>query len=148
MVDWTSMTSGASVEAIIAAVAALIVAFLFFALILYVYNGLVWMTIGKKLRYKYPWLAWIPIANGSMVLQMGGFHWAWIFLILVPVLGWIALGVLGIIACWRIFEKRNYPGWLALVPLAGFINILGSVAGIVFLVVLGFVAWKDMKKKR
>lgn len=86
-----------------ATVAAFIMAFILMAVLifiaLYIYNSLAWMTIGKKLRYKYPWLAWIPIVNGAMILQMGGFHWAWIFLILIPILGWLALGVLAIISC-------------------------------------------------
>ena len=101
------------------------------------------MTIGNKLRYKYSWLAWIPIANGAMILQMGGFHWAWIFLILIPILGWLALGVLAVISCWRIFEARDYPGWLALVPVIGFIPAISFISGIAFLVVIGLVAWKD-----
>jgi len=126
---------------------AFIGAFLFFALIilaaLYVYNGLVWMTIGKKLKYSKPWLAWIPFANIAMILQMGGFHWAWVFLLLIPVIGWIALMVLMIISCWRIFEKRKYPGWLSLIPLAGGIPAIGGLASIAYLVILGFVAWKD-----
>ena len=140
MVDWTSAMGGGSLVAAIAAMSALVMLLI---LALYVYNSLALVTIGKKLKYKYPWLAWIPVANGAMVLQMGGFHWAWIFLVLVPVLGWIALGVLGIISFWRIFEKRKYPGWLSLVLLLGFIPMLGSLAGIAFLVVLGLVAGKN-----
>jgi len=74
-------------------------------------------------------------------LQLGGFHWAWIFLILIPMLGWIALGVLGIISCWRIFEKRNYQGWLSLIPILGFVPFVGWIASIAFLVIIGIVAW-------
>lgn len=105
----------------------------------YVYFAFAWMEIAKKLKYEYPWLAWIPFARDAMVLQLGGFHWALVFLFLVPILGWIALFILGIIAKWRIFEKRKYPGWLSLfilIPQAGFI-----AHGII----VGFVAWKDKK---
>ena len=73
-----------------------------FIIALYVYSSLAWMTIAKKLRYKYPWLAWIPIANIAMMLQLGGFYWAWVFLIVVPFVGWIALLVLTVIATWKI----------------------------------------------
>jgi len=107
---------------------------------LYVYFALAWMTIAKKLKYKNSWLAWIPIANIAMMLQLGGFHWAWIFLILVPFLGWVALAVLVIIATWRIFEKRKYPGWFSLAI------ILPEIGGVLSLIILGFVAWKDRKK--
>ena len=78
---------------------------------IYVYFALALSTIGKKLKYKKSWLAWIPIANLAMILQLGKFHWAYIFLILIPIFGWIALFILLIIANWRIFEKRKYPGW-------------------------------------
>ena len=61
---------------------------------IYIYHALAWQKIGKNQKYKRPWLAWIPFANVSMILQMGGFHWAWVFLFLVPILGWIAIMVL------------------------------------------------------
>ncbi len=109
---------------------------------LYVYTSLALKTIARKLKYKKAWLAWIPVARWAMILQLGKFHWAWIFLVLIPVAGWIALGVLLIISFWRIFEKRKYPGWLALVPVFAAIPMLSGLAIIAFLVILGFVAWK------
>ena len=115
-----------------------LIAFLIFAAV-YIYFAYAWMTIAKKLKYKNSWLAWIPFANLSMILELGGFHWAWIFLILVPFLGWIALFVLLVIATWRIFEKRKYPGWFSLsmvIPKAGMI---------LYLVAIGFVAWGKKK---
>jgi len=111
-----------------------------FALAFYVYFALAWQTIAKKLKFKDAWLAWIPFANGAMILHLGKFHWAWIFLALIPVAGWIALFVLFIIANWRIFEKRKYPGWFALAP------IIPKAGGILYAVAIGFVAWGDKKK--
>ena len=105
----------------------------------YVYFSFAWMTIAKKLKYKRPWLAWIPIANIAMMLQLGSFHWAWIFLVLIPILGWIPLFVLMIISTWRIFEKRKYPGWFSLSL------IIPQIGGILYLVAIGFVAWADKK---
>lgn len=107
----------------------------------YVYFSLALMTIGKKLRYKKAWLAWIPIANISMILQMGKFHWAWVFLILIPIFGWIALFILFIISMWRIFEKRKYPGWFSLSP------ILPYFGGVLYLIAMGFAAWRDRKTR-
>ena len=117
--------------------------FILLALVLafYIYFAMAWMTIARKVKYKKAWLAWIPIANIAMILSIGGFHWAWIFLIVIPYLGWLALAVLCIIATWRIFEKRKYPGWFSLsmvIPQVGFI---------LYLVAIGFVAWKDRTKK-
>lgn len=124
---------------------ALIAAFMLLAVIigaiLYVYKSLALYSIAKKLKHKNPWLAWIPFADGAMILQLGKFHWAWIFLVLIPFFGWIALGALIIVSFWRIFEKRKYPGWLALVPIFGFIPFIGPLAGIAFLIILGIVAW-------
>lgn len=128
--------------------ATLIIIVLIVLLALYIYNALAWMTIGKKLKYKYPWLAWIPFANISMILQMGGFHWAWVFLVLIPILGWIALFVLVIIATWRIYEARKYPGWLSLLGVVFFIPKIGGLFTIANFVVLGLVAWKDIHKVR
>jgi|TARA_B100002003_G_C13641589_1_gene327247 hypothetical protein len=113
------------------------------AIAFYVYTALAWMSIAKKLNHPHPWLAWIPIANGAMILQLGGFHWAWIFLVLIPILGWIAIFIMAIIATWRIYEQRNYPGWLALVPLLGFVPFVNWVASIANLVIIGLVAWMD-----
>ena len=104
---------------------------------LYIYFALAWQTIARKLKYKHPWLAWIPFANCAMILQLGKFHWAWVFLALFPP----ALFVLLIIATWRIFEKRKYPGWLSLSM------IIPQIGGILYLIAIGFVAWQDRKKR-
>jgi hypothetical protein len=122
---------------------ALLFVALFIGLAVYIYLALAWMTIASKLKHKHPWLAWIPFANIALVLQLGGFHWAWIFLVLVPVLGWLAIAVMAIVSVWRIYEKRRYPGWLALIYIGSFIPLLNFIAGIANLVIIGLVAWKD-----
>lgn len=107
----------------------------------YVYFSFAWMTIAKKLKYKRPWFSWIPFLRTAMVLQLGKFHWAWTFLALIPIIGWMALFILGIISKWRIFENRKYPGWFSLfliIPKLGFI---------IHTIIIGFVAWKDRKKR-
>ncbi len=133
---------GAMIGAMVGVVLIFALLFLF---ALYFCFSFAWMTIGRKLKYKHPWLAWIPFANFSMILQMGGFHWAWVFLLLIPVLGWIAFAVLMIISHWRVYEKRKYPGWLSLIPLAGGIPVIGGAAGIASMIILGLVAWNDRR---
>lgn len=128
---------GASIVALILTVLILLVLFI---IALYIYTSLAWMKIAKKLKYKKAWLAWIPIANIAMMLQLGGFHWAWIFLIFIPVFGWIALLVLIIISTWRIFEKRKYPGWLSLSM------IIPNLGWLIYMIIIGFVAWQNKKK--
>jgi hypothetical protein len=115
-----------------------IIAVLFIAAI-YIYIALAYKEIAKKLKFKKSWLAWIPIAQWAMLLQLGGFHWAWIFLLLIPILGWIAVFVLLIIAHWRIFEKLKHPGWFSLsiiIPQIGFI---------LYAIAIGFAAWSKKK---
>jgi hypothetical protein len=129
---------------ILASLLALGVALLLIIVIgVYVYTSLARMTIAKKLKHKRPWLAWIPFARDSLILQLGGFHWAWIFLVLLPILGWIPLIVLILISFYRIYEKRKYPGWLALIPILSLAPAVGWLAHIANLIILGFVAWKD-----
>jgi len=126
-----------------ATLAAIIFVLVLVLLAIYLYFAFAWYTIAKKRGHKKPWLAWIPFANIAMWLQLGGFHWAWVFLLIIPIAGWIAVGVLFIISNWRVFEKLKYPGWLALSPLLGVIwNGLGTLS---YGIVVGIVAWK---KKR
>ncbi len=106
---------------------------------LYIYHSAAWVRIAQKLKYKRPWLSWIPVANLAMILQLGRFHWALIFLILIPILGWIALAVLGIISLWRIFEKIKYPGWFSLGIL------IPQVGWILYFIAIGFGAWADRR---
>ncbi len=121
----------------------MIILAILFVIALYIYHAIAWYTIAKKRKYKYPWLAWIPFANIAMIFELGEIHWAWIFLIIIPVLGWIAVLVLAIISMWRIFEKENYPGWFSISL------VIPKVGGILYLVVIGFVAWgKGMKSEK
>src|SRR3989344_3660007 len=103
---------GSVAGGVIGALVAIGILFLIMMIALvYVYFALAWYTIAKKMKHKNPWLAWIPFANISMLLPLGGFHWAWVFLLLIPFAGWVAVYVLFIIASWRIFAKRKYPNW-------------------------------------
>jgi len=114
---------------------------LFFVVIaFYVYWALAYMTIAKKLNYEKPWLAWVPVANLFLLPILAGKRWVWGFLLLVPLVNIIFI----ILWTWRIYEQRNYPGWLSLIPLAGLIPGVGVLASVANLVIIGFVAWKDL----
>jgi len=60
-----------------------------------------------------------------------------VFLILIPVIGWVALYILLIISTWKIFTLRNFPGWFSLSI------IIPKIGGFLYLIALGFVAWQD-----
>jgi len=113
------------------------------AIAVYIYFAFAWMTIAKKLKYDKPWLAWIPVANIAMILQLGRkFHWAFVFLALIPIFGWMVLLALSIISVWIIFEKLKYPGWLSLAPVIDFIPGISGLGTIASMIVIGIVAWK------
>jgi len=117
----------------------IILAVIFF-LAIYIYQAWAWMIIAKKRKYKHPWLAWIPFGASAMRLQLGGFHWGWVFLWLFPP----AAVALITVAMWRIFEKQKYAGWLALAYPLMLIPKFG-VFGIVYFVVIGMIAWKKRR---
>ncbi|MEM4702967.1 MAG: hypothetical protein QXP53_00555 [Candidatus Pacearchaeota archaeon] len=110
---------------------------------LYIYNAFVWMTIAKKLHYKKPWLAWIPIASTFLIPILAKKHWAWGFIFFVPIANIVFL----IIWTWDIFKQRNYPGELSLILIGFFIPIILVLAFIAYLVVQGLVAWQDRNLK-
>lgn len=114
----------------------------FVILALYIYKSIAWMKIAERLKYKNSWLAWIPVADVAMMLQLGDFHWAWIFLILVPIFGWIALGILFIIANWRIFEECDFPGWFSLSL------IIPQIGCVLYFIIIGFIVWGNRKAKK
>lgn len=123
-------------------VAGLVILAVIIFVAIYVYFALAWMKIAEKKKYKRPWLAWIPFANIAMWLQLGGFHWTWVFLGLIPFLGWIALGVLFIISHWRVYESLKYPGWLSLALVLNFIPSLNGAGTLAYIIIIGLVAWK------
>jgi len=129
----------AAAGGILAALAAFALIAIFIAIALYVYTAFAWMVIAQKLQYKNAWLAWIPIANFFLLPILAKKHWAWGFVIIVPILNF----VMAIIWMWNIFEQRKYPGYLALIPIAGIVPIIGWLATLGFMVVIGMVAWKD-----
>ena len=108
--------------------------------VLYVYTSLAWYSIARRLKYKNSWIAWIPIVRIAMVLDLGGFHWAWIFLIFLPVIGWAALFIVWIIAMWRVFRRAKHPGWFSLAIL------IPELGGLLYLISIGIVAWDKGKK--
>jgi hypothetical protein len=137
MSDPAALIAGGTLGALFGA--ALVLGILI-AIAVYVYFAIAWQTIAKRQNYKNSWFAWIPILNAVLVLELGGFHWAWIFLLLIPIAGWLALGVLYIISVWRIYEKEKYPGWFSLAP------IVPQIGWILNMIAIGFVAWKPKTK--
>jgi hypothetical protein len=123
---------------------ALILALIIWGIGIYVYIALAMQSIARKSGYPRPWFAWVPILNVVQIFELGGFHWAWVFLIIgtaIPVIGTlstIAIIVLSVISYWRIFEKAGYAGALSLL----------TIVPIARMIVLGIVAWEKKSYKK
>jgi len=95
----------------------------------YVYFALALSTIGTKTHTENPWLAWIPIANIVLMLNVAKKPIWWIVLFFIPI---VSL-VMAIIVWMAVAEARGKPNWwgiLLIVPVVG-------------LIVPGYLAWAD-----
>ncbi len=98
-------------------------------LVAYLYMALSLRTIATKTGAANTWLAWIPIANIFLMLEIAKKPGWWFVLFLVP----LANVVVSIIVWMEIAKARNKPDWwgiLIIVPLVG-------------AVVPGYLAWAD-----
>ncbi len=102
---------------------------LLIGLAVYVYTALAVQTIAEKTNTENPWLAWIPIANLILLLNIAKKPIWWIVLCLIPL-----VNIIIIIMVWMgVAEARGKPSWvgiLMIVPLVGAI-------------VPGYLAWAD-----
>src|SRR5581483_5301697 len=95
----------------------------------YVYIALAVPTIANKTHTENPWMAWIPIINIILLLNIAKKPIWWIVLFLIPL---VSL-VMAIIVWMGVAEARGKPSWwgiLLIVPLVG-------------MIVPGYLAWAD-----
>ena len=98
-------------------------------LVCYIYMALALQTIAAKTGTPDGWLAWIPIANAVLMLNIAKKPLWWILLFLVPLVNI----VIAVIVWMAIAEARQKPNWwgiLTIVPIAN-------------LIVPGYLAWAD-----
>jgi len=108
------------------------VAFLFMFVIfvvLYIYSGLAFQTIAKKTNTENPWLAWIPIANIVLMLNIAKKPVWWIVLFIIPLVNFVMI----VITFMAIAEARNKPSWWGILTIVPFVG----------LIVPGYLAWSD-----
>jgi hypothetical protein len=120
---------GSGAAAGLALAGAFMLVFLVFFAALYVYMALALSTIAKKTKTENPWLAWIPIANIVLMLNIAKKPIWWIILCFVPLVNIVIL----IMVWMAIAEARGKPNWwgiLMIVPVVG-------------LIVPGYLAWAD-----
>jgi len=103
--------------------------FFLFMAVLYIYMSLALMAIATKTNTENGWLAWIPIANVFLVLNIAQKPVWWIILCLIPLVNIVIF----ILVWMAVAEARHKPNWwgiLIIVPVIG-------------LLVPGYLAWSD-----
>jgi Family of unknown function (DUF5684) len=98
-------------------------------LVCYVYMALALQTIATKTGTPDGWLAWIPIANCILMLNIAKKPMWWILLFLIPLVN-IVIAVMVWMAIAEARQKPNWWGILTIVPVAN-------------LIVPGYLAWVD-----
>jgi hypothetical protein len=112
-----------------AAVGGMLSLFFILFVVLYVYLALAIQTIATKTNTENPWLAWIPIANLFLLLNIAKKPLWWLILLFIPLVSI----VVAILVWMGVAEARGKPNWwgiLLIVPLVG-------------LIVPGYLAWSD-----
>ncbi|HOD96892.1 MAG: zinc ribbon domain-containing protein [Candidatus Paceibacterota bacterium] len=89
-------------------------------IIFYIYFAICLQTLAKKTNTSNGWLAWIPVANLFLMIQIAQKPLWWFILLLIPIVNI----VIGIILWMKIAERRGKPNWwgiLLIVPVVGII---------------------------
>jgi|ERR1700719_2190595 len=103
--------------------------FLVLGLAAYVYTALAMKTIAEKTNTENPWLAWIPIANIILLLNIAKKPVWWIVLCIIPLVNIIIF----IIVWMAVAEARGKPGWVGVLLI---VPVLGALMP-------GYLAWAD-----
>lgn len=112
---------------------ALLGGFLIFVLIIaaigYIYIALALQTIAQKTNTENPWLAWIPIVNLILMVNIAKKPIWWFLLFFVPLVNL----VIYVLVWMEIAEARNKPNWWGILIIVPVVNII----------VPGYLAWSD-----
>jgi len=107
----------------------LLMVFLTVGVAIYVYMALAVQTIARKTNTKNDWLAWIPIANIILLLEIARKPLWWLLLLVIPLVNL----VISIVVWVGVAEARGKPSWWGLLMIVPGIN----------LIVPGYLAWGD-----
>jgi hypothetical protein len=102
---------------------------LLIGLAVYVYTGLAMQTIAEKTNTENPWLAWIPIANLILLLNIAKKPVWWIVLWFIPLVNIIIF----IVVWMAVAEARGKPGWVGVLLI---VPVLGALMP-------GYLGWAD-----
>jgi hypothetical protein len=116
-------------EMVAGAMGAFFLVFLLVGLGLYIYMALALQTIANKTNTQNAWLAWIPIANIILMLNVAQKPLWWILLMLLPLVNIIIM----ILVWMSIAKARQKPDWWGILMIVPFVNMI----------VPGYLAWAD-----
>jgi len=94
---------------------------------IYVYAAYAIYTIAQKAGSPNPWMAWVPILNAWLIVEISGKEWWWFILFFIPLANIVAIIIVGM----ALAEKINKPSWMGAVL---WVPLLG-------LITLGLMAW-------
>lgn len=98
-------------------------------LAVYIYMALALQTIAVKTNTANAWLAWVPIANAILMLQIAKKPLWWIILFIIPL-----VNIVIVIMVWMgVAEARQKPNWWGILAIVPVVNM----------VVPGYLAWSD-----
>ena len=86
---------------------------------IYVYFALALSTIAKKTNTENAWMAWIPILNVILMLNIAQKPIWWFILLIIPL-----VNIIIIIMVWMgIAEARNKPSWMGILMIVPVANL-------------------------
>lgn len=121
---------------------AFLVVFLVVALVGYVYGAICLQTIARKTNTPNGWLAWIPVGNLVLMINIAKKPMWWLALFLAPALGWLLTFLMGqfvliilvpliivnivlAVMLWMgIAKARNKPEWWGILILVPLLNLV------------------------
>ncbi len=92
---------------------------LMIALVIYIVGSLPVMAMARRVGHDMPWLAFIPIAQMWLLIDIAGRDWWCLLLMFVPVVNlgvsvWIGMGLA---------DTFNQPQWLGILMLVPLVNL-------------------------
>jgi len=91
------------------------------SIIVYFYFSYSLYVIAQKTGHESnAWMAWVPVINTFLMLQIAGKPMWWFILLLIPIVNIVIL----IIVWMKIAEARNKPDWWGLLLLVPFVNFI------------------------
>lgn len=96
------------------------IAWLVFVLAVYIYFAVCLMKIAKKTNTPNGWMAWIPVVNLILMIQIAKKPLWWIILFFIPLVN-IVFSILVWMAICDVLGKPNWLGILMIVPVANVI---------------------------